>query len=378
MATAALNETLINPHHVFLNGLLEGFQVIDDENSDKFFFLQRQHSALHRLLNDKQTGYEDFKNRYKQDAHKLLESLGEDVMYSSGQYLNGTAFPHELIEEGISTGTVSSHSSPESINEIYTYKKAIQAMKALYDRNGSLISDKLLKFRPHLQSLFLASNPYPILGLNAAILAALSYLNEADGNPPSSNVWKVAENEQPDGFSVNCVFHADISQLTHVNYINNYCAYCHPIDDDEDYLGDYDFGGIFIYTVLEPISQKQISNFFTTIAQVPFKFIKLQNVPNNLISTLLEHYYNDIDYACFVETCQNYHDVFAYMLACASGLSLNYFKAYIGKDSGFFRLTEDEQIQVLVQIKSLVDPIAIAMQDGAFQNNFAHQNMGDA
>lgn len=66
------------------------------------------------------------------------------------------------------------------------------------------------------------------------------------------------------------------------------------------------------------------------------------------------------------------------MLACASGLSLNYFKAYIGKDSGFFRLTEDEQIQVLVQIKSLVDPIAIAMQDGAFQNNFAHQNMGDA
>ena len=129
MATAALNETLINPHHVFLNGLLEGFQVIDDENSDKFFFLQRQHSALHRLLNDKQTGYEDFKNRYKQDAHKLLESLGEDVMYSSGQYLNGTAFPHELIEEGISTGTVSSHSSPESINEIYPSKKPSKQWK---------------------------------------------------------------------------------------------------------------------------------------------------------------------------------------------------------------------------------------------------------
>lgn len=214
----------------------------------------------------------------------------------------------------------------------------------------------------------------PIMGLNGAYVALkrLEYARENPGQYAGNTLIASCDLVDEDLASENafnylyCGHLSLMSTLQHHSDIDRaYEAFLSPEDEDFDVYADQ-LAAVYVTVPMNCLQAGSHYKFHSTLSETPFVFWGYSDIPTMWLSIIISSYISNSDLASVAGLASKYQDIFAFLLASASGLPLSSFQSLKGRRSSFHELSKTQKRNVLMDLAHLADDACLKMQSSEF------------
>lgn len=342
-------------------------------------------------------------NQPLSDPIYLLEHHGIEPEYLSRCFTEGRSLPFAIAHHDLSQDYSLLKSADSKKGFEGFLDELIEAIDEHCDSYGFMFTQDVfedLGEYDHMQTAFVipsliegrVPSLMPIMGLNGVFLCLnrLKYARENPGKFTCNSVMigsdmpyddeesgSIEEQLEDLGFAFSYTYCGHLSFNGLSSYLEsdlNTAFQVFATEDDNDgddmefgvgYRHDvyaYQYASIYIEISLSGMQSKEYPNYKPDLLEPVFTRYNIKDVPPIWLSIILSKYIEDSYLSEVAEYASKYQDVFAFLIASCSGLSMEYFHSFKGRRSDFHELGIAKKREVLLKMAHLADEICLAMQ----------------